>query len=159
MITPGARVFGLGIVLLGAVCLAFGDFDFGQSVPKDFPARTALALPPRCSWELRARRSSGAGRSTWAAAALAVYFGFVVVIVMDGRVVVAHYSEFGIYSSVAAQVAVAAGALIVFVAATPRSAPRASRPVTFGICAVLFGGAHFFYMNLTAPLVPKWLPP
>jgi len=24
---------------------------------------------------------------------------------------------------------------------------------------VLFGGAHFFYMNLTAPLVPKWLPP
>jgi uncharacterized membrane protein YphA (DoxX/SURF4 family) len=23
---------------------------------------------------------------------------------------------------------------------------------------VLFGGAHFFYMSLTAPLVPKWLP-
>ena len=29
----------------------------------------------------------------------------------------------------------------------------------FGICALLFGGAHFFYMNLTVPLVPKWLPP
>ena len=24
---------------------------------------------------------------------------------------------------------------------------------------MLFGGAHFVYMNLTAPLVPKWLPP
>ena len=24
---------------------------------------------------------------------------------------------------------------------------------------VLFGGAHFVYMDLTAPLVPKWLPP
>ena len=23
----------------------------------------------------------------------------------------------------------------------------------------LFGGAHFFYMNLTTPLVPSWLPP
>jgi len=27
------------------------------------------------------------------------------------------------------------------------------------VCALLFGGAHFFYMNLTAPLVPRWLPP
>ena len=24
---------------------------------------------------------------------------------------------------------------------------------------MIFGGAHFFNMNLTAPLVPKWLPP
>ncbi len=28
-----------------------------------------------------------------------------------------------------------------------------------GVCALIFGGAHFVYMNLTAPLVPKWLPP
>jgi uncharacterized membrane protein YphA (DoxX/SURF4 family) len=27
------------------------------------------------------------------------------------------------------------------------------------VCALIFGGAHFVYMNLTAPLVPKWLPP
>ncbi len=31
--------------------------------------------------------------------------------------------------------------------------------LAFGVCALLFGGAHFFYMNLTIPLVPKWLPP
>ena len=31
--------------------------------------------------------------------------------------------------------------------------------LTFGVCALLFGGAHFFYMNLTAPMVPQWLPP
>src|SRR5207253_11432589 len=31
--------------------------------------------------------------------------------------------------------------------------------LVFGVCALLFGGAHFFYMNLTAPLVPQWLPP
>ncbi len=31
--------------------------------------------------------------------------------------------------------------------------------LVFGVCALLFGGAHFFYMNMTAPLVPKWLPP
>ena len=31
--------------------------------------------------------------------------------------------------------------------------------LAFGICALIFGTAHFVYMNLTAPLVPKWLPP
>ena len=36
---------------------------------------------------------------------------------------------------------------------------RALAELTFGVCAVLFGGAHFFYMNLTVPLVPKFLPP
>jgi len=28
----------------------------------------------------------------------------------------------------------------------------------FGICAILFGGAHFIYLNFTIPFVPKWLP-
>ncbi len=31
--------------------------------------------------------------------------------------------------------------------------------IAFGLCALLFGAAHFVYMNYTAPLIPKWLPP
>ena len=31
--------------------------------------------------------------------------------------------------------------------------------IVFGLCAIVFGIAHFEYMSLTAPLVPKWLPP
>ena len=31
--------------------------------------------------------------------------------------------------------------------------------IAFGVSAVLFGLAHFVYMNYTAPLVPTWLPP
>jgi uncharacterized membrane protein YphA (DoxX/SURF4 family) len=59
---------------------------------------------------------------------------------------------------------VAAGALIIYAANARLDVAAAARlirlgQVVFGICAVLFGGAHFFYMNLTAPLVPKWLPP
>jgi len=27
------------------------------------------------------------------------------------------------------------------------------------VSSLLFGGAHFFYMNMTVPLIPKWLPP
>ena len=164
MITLGARVFGLGIIALALVCLAFGDFDFGQSVPKAFPARNALAYAAALFMLISGAAIEWRRTLTWGAAALAVYFALIVVVVMDGRVVVANYSEYGTYSSVAAQVAVAAGALIIYAANArldSRAAARLARlgQVVFGVCAVLFGGAHFFYMNLTAPLVPKWLPP
>jgi uncharacterized membrane protein len=163
MVSWSTRFFGLGIIALGLVCLAFGDFDFGQSVPKAFPARLPLAYAAAAFMILagaaiewpRTRRAGGA--------ALAFYFGLLVVVVMDGRGVVAQYAEYGTYSSLAAQVAIAAAALIIY-AGTLEDSARAWRiiraaKVTFGVCAVLFGGAHFFYMNLTAPLVPNWLPP
>jgi hypothetical protein len=40
-------------------------------------------------------------------------------------------------------------------------AVRLTRPgqPTFGVCAALFGGAHSFYLNLTIPYAPKWVPP
>jgi uncharacterized membrane protein len=163
VVTLGARVLGLGVVMLALVCLAWGDFDYGQSVPKDFPARTPLAYLAAVFMLVAGASIEWRRTLRWGAAALAVYFALVVVVIMDGRVVVAHYSEYGIYSSVAAQLAVAAGALIIY-AGTLDDAARAGRLIrvaqaTFGVCAVLFGGAHFFYMNLTAPLVPKWLPP
>ena len=41
--TFGWRVYGLGLVALALVSLAVGNFDPGQPVPKDFPARTLLA--------------------------------------------------------------------------------------------------------------------
>jgi uncharacterized membrane protein len=164
MMINGARVFGLGVVMLALVCLVFGEFDFGQSVPKDLAFRSVLAYVAAAFMlvagaALQWRRTVAAG-----AAALTIYFGLVVVVLMDARVIVAHYAEYGIYSSVAAQLAIAAGALVVYAANARLDAPRAARltrvgQVTFGICAVSFGGAHFFYMNLTAPLVPKWLPP
>ena len=164
MITLGARVFGLGIIALALVCLAFGDFDFGQSVPGDFPARTAFAYAAAVFMLIAGTAIEWRRAVTWGAAALAVYFALVVVVLMDGRVVVANYSEYGTYSSVAAQVAVAAGALIIFAANARLEGITVTRltrlgQVVIGICAVLFGGAHFVYMNLTAPLVPRWLPP
>jgi len=164
MITLGARVFGLGVVALGLICLAFGDFDFGQSVPKAFPGRTALAYAVALFMILAGAAIEWRRTVAWGAAALTIYFALIVVILMNGRVIAAHYSEYGTYSSVAAQLAVAAGALIIYSANARIDADTAARltrvgQVTFGICAVLFGGAHFFYMDLTAPLVPKWLPP
>jgi len=160
----GWRVYGLGVIALAMVCLAWGDFDLGQPVPKDFPDRTALAYAAAAFMLVAGAAVEWRRTAAWGAAALTAYYAVVVVILMNGRVVLAHYSEFGSYSGVAEQVAIAAGGLIVYAANARIDAALAARltrvgQLAFGVCAVLFGVAHFFYMNLTAPLVPKWLPP
>jgi uncharacterized membrane protein len=160
----GRRVYGLGLMAMGAVCLAWGNFDPGQAVPKNFPDRTAFAYAAAAFMLVAGTAVEWRRTAAWGAAALTAYYALIVVILMDGRGVLAHYAEFGSYSNVAEQLAIAAAGLIVFAATAKIDAVLAARltrlgQLTFGVCAVLFGAAHFFYMNLTAPLVPKWLPP
>jgi uncharacterized membrane protein len=83
---------------------------------------------------------------------------------MNGRVILANSAVFGAYSGAAEPVAIAAGGLIVYAASANIDAALAARltrigQIAFGLCALLFGAAHFVYMNYTAPLIPKWLPP
>jgi len=160
----GWRVYGLGVMALGMVCLAWGDFDLGQPVPMDYPGRTGLAYAVAAFMVVAGAAIEWRRATAWAAAALTVYYVLIVVILMNGRVVLAHYAEFGAYSGVAEQVAITAAALIVYADSANIDAALAARltrmgQLAFGACALLFGGAHFFYMNLTAPMVPKWLPP
>jgi uncharacterized membrane protein YphA (DoxX/SURF4 family) len=160
----GWRAYGLGVMALGMVCLAWGNFDPGQPVPKDFPDRTALAYAAAVFMLVAGAAVEWRRTVAWGAAALTGYYAFVVVILMGGRVVLAHYAEFGAYSGVAEQLAIAAGGLIVYATNAKIDAALVVRltrvgQLAFGVCALLFGGAHFFYMNLTAPMVPKWLPP
>jgi uncharacterized membrane protein len=162
--TFGWRVYGLGVMALAGVCLAWGGFDPGQPVPKAFPGYTVLAYAAALFMLLAGAAIQWRRTTAWAAAALTAYYTLIVVILLDGRVVVRHYAEFIAYSNTADQLAIGAGALLVFAAYAkldPVLARRLTRvgQVVFGVCAVLFGGAHFLYMNLTAPLVPKWLPP
>ena len=163
-ITFGWRAYGVGIIALGLVCLAFGDFHPGQPVPKDFPLRTALAYAAAAFMLIAGVAIEWRQATARAAAALMVYFAFVVVLVMNGSVLVTHYRQFGPYEGLAIQLAIAAGGLIVFAASADIDAGLASRfrrwgQVAFGVCCLVFGVAHFVYMDLTAPLVPKWLPP
>lgn len=160
----GWRAYGVGVMAIGLVCLAWGNFEPGQAMPKDFPDRTALAYVA-AAFMLAAGAAVEWRRTTaWAAAALAAYFGLIVTLLMNGRVVLRHPAEFGAYSGAAEQLAIAAGGLIVYAANAPIEPPLAARltrigQLAFGVCALAFGGAHFAYLNLTVPLVPHWLPP
>ena len=125
--TYGWRVYGLGVMALGMVCLAWGDFDPGQPVPKDFPDRTALAYAAAAFMIVAGAAVEWRRTAAWAAAALTVYYALVVVILMDGRLVLAHYAEFGSYSGTAEQLAIAAAGLIVYAANAKIDAARIQR--------------------------------
>jgi uncharacterized membrane protein len=160
----GWRVYGLGVMALGLTCLAFGDFNPGQPVPKDFPARAILALAAGAFMVAAAAAIQWRRTAAWAAAALTAYYTLFVLILMNGPVLLAHYAEYGTYEGITMQLAIAAGGLIVFATTANIDIGLAARLTRFaqlaiGACSLIWGGAHFIYMNLTAPLVPKWLPP
>lgn len=159
-----SRFYGLGVIALGLVCLAWRDFDLGQPVPQHFPGRAALAYAAAAFMVVAGAGVEHRRTAAWGAAALTAYYGLIVVLLMWGHLVLAHRAEYGVYSGAAEQLAIAAGGLIVYASLAPIDAVLAARltrlaQLAFGACALLFGGAHFFYLNLTVPLVPKWLPP
>jgi uncharacterized membrane protein YphA (DoxX/SURF4 family) len=160
----GWRVYGVGVMALGLVALVLGDFDPGQPVPENFPYRTALAYAAAAFMLVAGAAVEWRRTTARGAAALTAYYALVVVILMNGPGVLANYAQFMAYSNVAEQFAIAAGGLIVYAASARIDAALAARltclgQLAFGVCALLFGGAHFFYMDLTVPLVPRWLPP
>ena len=160
----GWRAYGFGIMALGIVCLAFGDFHPGQPVPKEFPGRTFLAYAVAVFMLVAGAAIEWRPTLPRAAAAVTAYFALVVVILLNGRLLLAHYAEFLPYESIAIQLAITSGGLIVYATYANIGTVLAARltrvaQVLFGICALVFGTAHFLYMDLTAPLVPKWLPP
>jgi uncharacterized membrane protein len=160
----GWRIYGLGVMAIGMASLAFRNFDPGQPVPKNFPARIVLAYAAGAFLVVAAAAVEWRRTSARGAAALAVYYALFVVILLNGRLLLKYYTVYGIYEEIAIQLSIAVGGLIIYASTAEIDAALAARltrlgRLMFGVCALVFGGAHFVYMNLTAPLVPKWLPP
>jgi uncharacterized membrane protein len=160
----GWRVYGLGIIALAVVCLIWGDFHGGQPVPKTFPERTALAYIVAIFMLVAGIALEWPKTTRWATAALAAYYAVIVVLVMNVRLVLRNLEVYGAYDSMAEEIAIMAGAFIIWASVANLDAAKSARliriaQIVFGVCAIFFGGAHFVYMDLTAPLIPKWLPP
>ena len=155
----GAAAFALGIILLAVMSLSWGKFAPGQPVPASVPGRAVLAMAANvfmllCGAGVLWRRTAGR-----AAALLLAYYVVIVLVAMNGPMLARLYASYGIYESIAIQTGFAVGALLIF--ADMRDDRRLMRlgQLVFGVCCIVYGGAHFAYMNLTAPLVPQWLPP
>lgn len=160
----GWRVFGLGIIAFAVIGFVWGDFISGQPAPKWLPERAALAYTAAAFMLVSGVAIEWRRTVHWAATALVLYYGVIVLLLENGRVIFKNYNVYGAYSGAAEPLAITAAAVIIYAATANMDTGRAARltriaQLAFGVAATLFGLAHFFYMEYTAPLIPKWLPP
>jgi uncharacterized membrane protein len=140
---------------LGVFGLINGDFaGTWQSVPASLPGRQVMAYASAalmlvCGIGLLSKRTE--------ALAARVLFPYLALLVLLLKipVVVKHPLVEVAYQSMAEIVVIFAGGWVLFAAdKRPVRIPQ----LVFGLALIPLGLAHFVYLNLTAPLVPAWLP-
>ena len=165
----GHAVFAATLMAVGVAGLIFGDFaGVWSGPPKGFPARDLLAY-------LCALISlvAGAGllfRRTALATARALLVLLVVwALVFKGRFILKQFTTEGTYQSLGENAVLVAGVWVLYAClagdwdrrhvgfGTGERGVRGAR-VLYALAMVAFGLSHFFYLDLTAPLVPAWLP-
>ena len=147
--------FATGMIGLGIVGLIYGDFaDVWQFVPAAVPGRQALAYASAalmlvCGIGLLSKRTEAQ-----AARVLFPYLALLVLLLKIPAVVKTPLVEVT-WQAMAEIVVLFAGGWVLFAADT-----RAVRiaQLVFGLALIPLGLAHFVYLDLTAPLVPAWLP-
>jgi uncharacterized membrane protein YphA (DoxX/SURF4 family) len=159
----GWRVYGAGLIALALVCLASGHFVLAQPVHLAAPLATALAYATAMLLIVAGVAVETPRTTARGAAAVAIFYALVIVLA-DGAALLRNPKEYVVYSGTAEQVAVLAGALVLYATYAGLDAARSARLVrigqrVFGVCALLFGGAHFVYLAYTIPWVPAYLPP
>jgi uncharacterized membrane protein len=167
--SAGHAVFAFTLIALGILGLSRGDFaPVWQEIPDGVPARESLAY--LCSVFYLA---CGVGLLWQRTVALAarVLFGWLLLWMLLFKVpdIVRAPTVEGPYQSCAQNAVLVAAAWVLygwFAADSDRrrlsflvgeSGLRTAR-LLYGLAMVAFGLSHFAYLQLTAPLVPRWLP-
>jgi uncharacterized membrane protein YphA (DoxX/SURF4 family) len=158
------RIYGLSAVALGLVGLVWGDFAvIWNPAPDGVPGGSALGYAVAVPFLLAGLGMQWQRTAYLSALALTVLYGLAV-IVLDLPRVIAHPSVFPNWYGIAEPLAPAAAGLVAyaycsqFKAATTERLYKVGRLI-FGLCLIVFGLAHLFFLAYTAKLVPAWLPP
>jgi len=164
MVPIGIRFYGLGAIALGAVGIVWGDFALQwQPVPTWFPGRTVLAYLFAAALVLAGalvndlKLSQRGHHAASGAGALTALYG-VVVLLMHGPLIFQHPASLATWSGAAEQIALVAGGLAAYGYLKQRSDFGKTAVTLMGICLLVFGAAHFVYLDFTASMVPAWLP-
>ena len=153
-------LYAFGAILLGVVSIYFGDFAMQwQPVPAGVP-RGALvwlsgALLIGGGAALLTRRGE-----RWGALLLAVFYGFWVV-VLHLPIALKSAAHIGTWNGPAEATVLTMGGVALFSASAGpmrRTLALVAR-ILAGASAIVFGLAHFNYIEFTATFVPAWIPP
>ena len=158
---PNALTYAIGAILLGAVGICFHEFAMQwQPVPAGIGMRTQLAYLAGAVLAvggalLLAPRLERAG-----ALVLTVFIGLWM-LALNLPAAIASASHIGAWNSPAEITFMATGPLALFasgVAGNTRPTMLLVARVLAGISAMVFGFAHFNYIDFTASMVPGWIP-
>jgi uncharacterized membrane protein YphA (DoxX/SURF4 family) len=156
-----AALFALGTLLLGAVGIWFHEFALQwQAVPAGIPLRTPLAylsglLLVAGGGAILSGKYQRAG-----ALLLAVFYGLWVVVFHLPNAFAA-FRHIGAWNAPAeiTYLSMGAVALLAASAGSMRDTLRLVARLLAGASALVFGLAHFNYIDFTATFVPAWIPP
>ena len=167
--SAGHAVFSGTMVAVGILGFVRGDFTaIWQGVPKAMPAREVLAYV--CAVVCVACGIGVFWRHTAALAARALFaYLFLWLLIFKLRFIFLAPAEEVSYQSCGMTAVIVAGAWVLYAwFATDRDRQRFGfatgdkgiriARVLFGLALIAFGLSHFAYLQLTAPLVPRWLP-
>ena len=157
---PGGGVAFLGIaaILYGIACFLQGDFAiYWQPIPQSLPFRQAFAYLSACLLII-----GGAGlliRHTIRAAAIILLVLFALYDFFYLLELIGPPANLKALLGLAEQTSVVVGSWAILLRMrTSGSAGVVTARITFGICAILFALAHFLSLQITAKMVPAWMP-
>lgn len=167
--TPSHLVFALTIIAIGIMGLLTHTFaPIWAGVPKALPDRQVLAF---CSTFIALACGVGllANRTAIVAAFVLSVFLIVWTALFKVPFIIRYPLVEGPYQSCGENAVLIAGAWLLFVflanerkdgalKVLARPAGQRISYLIYGLALIAFGFSHFAYLNLTAPLVPKWLP-
>lgn len=167
--STGHAVFAATLIAIGILGLLHGNFAPGwEGVPKGLPAREPLAY--LCGIICLA---TGIGlfwkRASASAARVLLAYLVLWALLFKARFILLHPTVEGVYQSCGENLVLIAGAWVLYAwfasdwdrqrlgFATGESGVHIAT-VLYALALIAFGFSHFAYLNLTAPLVPDWLP-
>jgi uncharacterized membrane protein YphA (DoxX/SURF4 family) len=153
--------YALGVILLGVVGLWFHDFALQwQPVPKGLPAYGMLAYVSGLlliggGVAILSRKGEHLG-----ALLLAAFFGLWVVALHLPNAI-AGYAHIGAWLAPAESAFAMLGGVALFSSGVGslRGPLTTATRLLAGVCCLVFGLAHFNYIDFTASMVPAWIPP